>query len=187
MICREKRYRVHSVLRENSWLPRYFSVSNIISNKTFLSPHSEYQQFRRLPKHRRPSPEPTCDANTAHRMREDIATCVQYKVIVCVYMIATDSHWLPTDRTDIIEKRGRRKGGMRGEVKSRGEDPASFCPSLSFIFSCLLSFHLPFPLYLQTPFQYKMKIKLPLHIRHGFPFSWVSLYETLCITFLWQQ
>lgn len=187
MICREKRYRVHSVLRENSWLPRYFSVSNIILNKTFLCHHivntnnfGAFQSTGGLLLN-----QPVIQTHSAQN--ENIATCVQYKVIVCVYMIATDSHWLPTDRTDIIEKRGRRKGGMRGEVKSRGEDPASFCPSLSFILSCLLSFHLPFPLYLQTPFQYKMKIKLPLHIRHGFPFSWISLYETLCITFLWQQ
>ena len=94
-------------------------------------------------------------------------------------MIAIDSHWLPMDRTDIRENWERKKR-KRGKEKSREEDPASFF-SLSSPPS-LLFFHLSFILYLQCPFiQYKMRIKRPLHIRHGIPISWVSLYETLCI------
>lgn len=91
-------------------------------------------------------------------------------------MIATNSRVLPMDRTDIREKRERKKGRMGREVEKwtegRIQPPFSlFHPLLPSPLSSLL--HTVFTM----PFQYKMRIKLPLHIRHGTPFSWVSLYE----------
>lgn len=77
------------------------------------------------------------------------------------------------DRTDIREKRegGReeREGEKRGGEKSREEDPASFFSLVHSSFPPLLSalLHTVFTM----PFQNKMRIKLPLHIRHGISIS----------------
>lgn len=92
-------------------------------------------------------------------------------------MRATDSHRLPKDRTDIRVRQRRERWEERWRKNKRTEDPASlFSLSSSSTFHPLPPSPLPSPppTVFTMPFQYKMRIKLPLHIRHGFPFSRVK-------------
>lgn len=161
MICRDKTFTVHSVINNNSW-PKHDQC--LYHLKKYLCHHTEWMPtclcFRT---HHQPPPKPTSDISPLMLTEWKI-----YNVTWCVYMIAINSHWLQMDKTDIRGKRKRKKGRAGREVEQRGGSSLPFlsCSFIPFTPPTLLSLlHTVFTM----PFRYKMRIKLPLHIRHGIP------------------
>lgn len=114
--------------------PQILSCVYIIWNKTFLCCHivntNNLSAFKSTSS--ASLNQSVIQTYGAQNERMYLSYNVSACVYVCMYMIVTDSHWLPMDRIVFRGKRERRKGGMGREAMLRAEGRIQ--PPLSLVF-----------------------------------------------------